>query len=196
MTDYEQREIASALVSMPKLTPPAELTAKLRVTASRERRRRRIHATWDSLISHYRDRAHLWFDNCMRPLAVPAAGGVMSALVMFAVLVANYPVRASNSRIPDTPVGEYQEATFLNMGPISLDTQEVVVDLVIDQQGRVIDYQIADGGIPVQNQAQLRRQIESALLYATFEPATRFGQPVGGGRVRLAFRHGYIEVRG
>jgi hypothetical protein len=196
MTNYEQREVATALGALPKLAPPQELAAKLRVTASRERRRRRIHATWDSLWAHYRDRAHLWFENCMRPVAVPAAGGVMSALVLFAVLVANYPMRASNSLIPDTPVGEYQEASFLNMGPILLDTQEVVVDLVIDQQGRVVDYKIADGGIPVQNQAQLRRQIESALLYATFEPATRFGQPVGGGRVRLSFRHGYIEVRG
>lgn len=196
MTDLEQREIAGALRGLPKLAPPQELTAKLRVTASRDRRRRRIHATWQSLLNHYQDRAHLWFENCMRPFAVPAAGGVMSALVVFAVLVANYPMRASNSPIPDTPVGEYQEAAFLNMGPIALDTQEVVVDLVIDQQGRVADYKIADGGIPVQNQQQLRREIENALLYATFEPAMRFGQPVGGGRVRLAFRHGYIEVRG
>ena len=83
------------------------------------------------------------------------------------------------------------------MGPISLDTEVVVVDVTVDRTGRVLDCELAeDNGILLQNREAIERSVEKALLYANFAPARRFGERVSGGKVRLAFRHGSIDVQG
>lgn len=194
-TKRDQAEIAAAMRALPRLTPPRELTARLRVTASRESKRRRIHETWDTWVHYHRERVQVWFNNAMRPFALPAVGGVTSTLVIVALMAAQYPVPMA-ARGSDIPVGEYVEAEFLNMGPISLDTEEVVVDVTVDRAGRVLDCELADDGIPLHNREEIERSIEKALLYANFEPARRFGERVSGGKVRLAFRHGSIDVQG
>jgi len=193
----EQAEIAGALRALPRLAPPKDLTTRLRITASREAKRRRIHETWDSLWAYQRDRAAVWFNNAMRPLAIPAVGGVLSTMVVVALLATQYPLRVvAASPVADPWVGEYVEASFVSLGPISLETDEAVVDVTVDETGRFLDCEIADEGVPVQNRIKLEQQARQALLYANFEPARRFGLPVSGGKVRLAFRHGSIDVLG
>ena len=194
-TKRDHAEIAGALRTLPKLAPPVDLATRLRVTASREVKRRRISDTWDSWVSYHRERLGVWFDHAMRPFAVPAAGGVVSTFAFVCLLAAQYPLPVSAYSRNDIPVGEYVEAEFRNMGPISLDTEEVVVDLTIDSVGRVLDCELADDGIPIQNRHLLERQVKGAMLYATFEPARRFGERMSGGKVRLAFRHSYIDVQ-
>jgi hypothetical protein len=194
-TKREHAEIAGALRALPKLAPPADLTTRLRVTASRETKRRWIHDTWDTWVSYHRERLAVWFNGAMRPFAVPAFGGVSATFLFVCLMAAHYPMPAV-ADANDIPVGEYVEAEFGNMGPISLDTEEVVVDLTIDSVGRMIDCELADGGIPIKDRKTLEKQVQGALLYATFQPARRFGQRMGGGKVRLAFRHSYIDVKG
>jgi hypothetical protein len=111
-------------------------------------------------------------------------------------MAAQYPVKVVASTVPDPPVGEYVEAAFISLGPISLETDEAVVDVTVDQSGRFLDCEIAEEGIPIQDRRKLEKQARQALLYANFEPARRFGLPVSGGKVRLAFRHGSIDVLG
>jgi anti-sigma factor RsiW len=65
--------------------PPA-LTAKLRVVASHERERR-LRGTPAKSLRYWSDRAQLWFDNLMRPVFLPLAGGILSAAMIFCVLV-------------------------------------------------------------------------------------------------------------
>ena len=195
-TKREQAEIAAAMRALPKLSPPQDLTLRLRVTASREAKRRRIHETWDTWVNYHRERSRVWFNNAMRPFALPAVGGVMSTLLMCGLMAAQYPLPMSARQINDVPMDGYVEAEFLNMGPISLDTEEVVVGVTVDRAGRVMDCELADDGIPIQNRDQIERSVERALLYANFAPARRFGERVSGGKVRLAFRHGSIDVQG
>jgi len=195
-TKRDHAEIAGALRALPKLAPPADLATRLRITASREVKRRWIHDTWDSWVAYHRQRAAVWFDHAMKPFAVPAFGGVTTTLVFVCLMAANYPLPAVAGSAYDIPVGEYVEAEFSNMGPISLDTEEVVVNLTIDSVGRVMDCELADGGIPIKDRPALERQVKGALLYATFQPARRFGQKLSGGKIRLAFRHSYIDVQG
>ncbi len=188
------REIASALHALPRRMPPSDLSTRLRVMASRERTRRSIFSSVQSVTAHYRDRAWLLFENLARPLAIPAVGGVLAAVVLFTITAMQYPVPAHAST-QDVPTVLYTEASFKNMGLFPLDTEEVVIDLTIDETGRVLDYTFVDGGVPIQNDKQLKRKIDAALLFAEFVPATSFGQPIPG-KVRLSFRRGHIDVRG
>jgi hypothetical protein len=174
--------------------PPGDLSTRLRVIASRERTRRSIFATVQTTVAHYRSRAWLLFENLARPLAIPAVGGLAAALILFSVAAMNYPIPAHASSL-DVPTVLYTEASFKNMGLFPLDTEEVVIDLTIDETGRVLDYHFVDDGVPIQNDKQLKRKIDAALLFAEFVPATSFGQPIPG-KVRLSFRRGHIDVRG
>ncbi len=194
MIDRATEAIQSALHALPQRLPPSDLATRLRVIASRERTRRSIFATLQTAVAHYRSRAWLLFENLARPLAIPAFGGLAAALVLFSVAAMNYatPVQASTS---DVPTVLYTEASFKNMGLFPLDTEEVVIDLTIDENGRVLDYRFVDGGVPIQNDKQLKNKIDTALLFAEFVPATSFGQPIPG-KVRLSFRRGHIDVRG
>lgn len=189
-----EQPIQSALHALPKRLPPDALATRLRVMASRERIRRSIFASLQSALAHYRSRAWLLFENLARPLAIPTIGGLAAAVVLFTITAMNYPTAAQANTV-DVPTVLYTEASFKNMGPFPLDTEEVVIDLTIDESGRVLDYAFVDGGVPIQNDQQLKRKIDAALLFAEFVPATSFGQPIPG-KVRLSFRRGHIDVRG
>ena len=79
------------------------------------------------------------------------------------------------------------------MTPLEFTGAEVTVDLVIDEQGRVVDYDFA-GGQQAYTPA-VRRTIENILLFSEFIPATASGHKVSG-KVRVSFRRSAIEVRG
>ena len=186
--------IESALHALPRRMPPSDLSTRLRVLASRERTRRSIYASLQSAASHYRTQAWLLFENLAKPFAIPTVGGLTAAVVLFSVAAVNYPA-AVHANDLDVPTVLYTEASFKNMGLFPLDTEEVVIDLTIDESGRVLDYVFVDGGVPIQNDKQLKNKIDAALLFAEFVPATSFGQPIPG-KVRLSFRRGHIDVRG
>src|SRR5665213_606071 len=68
-------ELREKLRSLPKRMPPVELTTRLRVVASKVRMESFGGAgPW----SRWRDRVELYLRNLMRPLALPAAGGLCS----------------------------------------------------------------------------------------------------------------------
>lgn len=192
----ETHQLRDALRALPRPRTPDGLTTQLRVLASKERARRRIRNSTGERLRELASRAALVADNLMRPFAVPAMGGVAMSLVIFSLIAAYYPAPAAASSAQwDVPTMLYTEAAFKNMGPILLDTEEVVVDLTINEAGRVLTCDLADGGVPIQHAGRLKREVENALLYAEFTPATSFGQPIPG-RVRIAFRRGVIEVKG
>ena len=139
------------------------------------------------------DRFRLSFDNLMRPLALPFAGGVFSAVILFSMwVVPSYPVRASSTF--DVPLGIQTDASVRRMAPIAATAEmDVVVDVTIDGLGRMVDYSILSGAVP--SDAALRRSIEGFLLLTSFTPATAFGQPVEG-RLRLTLRSSHIDVKG
>jgi len=171
--------------TLPPVMAPERLTVALRVAASRERARRLERLDWRSSLQFR-------LENLMRPLALPFAGGLVSAVFLFSMLAPSYPMQGKDDS-NDVPTMLYTEATVKSVVPFLIGTDEVVVDLVIDEQGSVVDYQF-DNGVAVKNPA-LRRAIEANLLFTRFTPATTFGQPTFS-RLRLTFRHSYIDVKG
>jgi hypothetical protein len=180
--------LSRALHTLPRRVPPPGFTSSLRIVASREQRRR-VYGR--SLV--FLDRLHLFFDNLMRPLALPFAGGVCSTIILFSMwLVPLYPLRGSSTT--DVPSMLTTEAAVKLTAPISFDdADDVIVDVTIDGDGRMVDYQIVSGNYP--NDQALRRSIAGVLLLTRFTPATTFGQPVEG-RLRLSLRSSHIDVKG
>jgi hypothetical protein len=169
----------------PRMSPPG-LTTSLRVLASRERQR---------LVSGAGrlDRLRLCFDNLMRPLALPFAGGVFAAIVLFGMcMLPNYPVLGRNAI--DVPTMLTTQATVKLTGPVGAAGSDVIVDVTVDGQGRMVDFTIVSGGNVVDREA-LRRNIENLLLFTEFTPATSFGQPTSS-RMRLSLRPSSIDVKG
>lgn len=182
----ERERIRAAMRALPRMAPPPDLSVRLRVMASRERQRRS-----DSWLKSLGTSAHLAFDGLMRPLAVPLAGGIVSALLLFALLVPSF---AWVPSAQDVPIGLSTEATVKSMAPIGFEDGEAVVDVTIDDQGHMVDFDIVrDHGGEVN--ASFRRSVENALLFTIFTPRTAFGQPVGG-KLRLTFRSSSVEVKG
>jgi len=185
--DAGDNALSRALRSLPRRVPPPNLTSSLRVIASREQRRR-VYGYRNDLA----DRFRLFADNLMRPLALPFAGGVFSTVVLFSMwLGPSHTVRASSTL--DVPTALATEASIRKTAPIAESTADVIVDVVVDGQGRMIDYSIVSGNFT--KDEAMRRRIEGMLLLIEFNPATSFGQPVEG-RMRLSLSASHIDVKG
>lgn len=189
----EHRRTVSSLKGLGRLLAPPPLQTGLRVTASRERLRQARFRSAGAFFRWVRDECALRLDNFMKPLAIPAAGGLTAATLVFSMIVSSYPVGDRTLDANDVPTPVYTAAVFKGMVPFDFTRRDVIVDLVIDPQGRVLDCRIAGGegaGDP-----EVRRSIENILLFTEFQPATAFGQRVAG-RVRISFQTGRIDVRG
>lgn len=193
----DDQGLRAALRALPRVPPPG-LTTSLRVLASRECQRRLTaqRGRWGRLTA-WSDRLSLHSANLMRPLALPLAGGIFSAVVLFGVMLGStVPVHASTDPDLDVPTMLTTSASVKGLGPIrSWDDGDVVVlDVILDGQGRMIDYTIVTGAAVLED-AALRRRLENTLLSTEFVPATVFGVPTTS---RLCLRIGTsrVEVKG
>jgi hypothetical protein len=64
------------------------------------------------------------------------------------------------------------------------------VDVTVDAQGQMADYQILSGP----SSPDLRHQLDQMLLFSRFRPMMSFGRPTSGGHVILSFSA--VRVRG
>ena len=178
------RELRGALHQLDKPELPARLLDGLRMLALNERLRRLSHVGFSARAHRWAGRTQLVFENLMRPLALPFAGGVLSALVMFAMLVPSlaFPHNFRN----DVPLWRlYTDPALQEMNPVSAGG-EIVVELTIDERGRVTDYTISHG-------KPTAEQLDDLILFSRFAPATVFGRPTWG---KVVFRRSQISVRG
>jgi hypothetical protein len=157
--------------------PPA-LAARLQVAASYERARlltRRNIGIWTR---HMAGRCRLMIDNLMRPVALPFAGGLLSALVLFSMLVPTLVFeRSVRNDVPITFL--FTGASLEEITPFALSEHETVLELTIDERGRVTDYSVRRG--------VLTPDMVNVLLFSRFTPATAFGQPTWG-KFKVTFR--------
>jgi hypothetical protein len=172
---------------------PSHLALSLKVIASKEAQKQRRYAGIEGWFRRQAEMAHLFVLNLMRPLAVPAAGGLFSAVILFSAMLTNY------HGIVRQPVDDVPTilATNASMKSGLFSAEEIAselltVDVLVDGQGRAIDFNIQAAG-SIGNQRELRRQIANSLLFTQFEPATAFGQPTAAW-VRVSYRR--IDVKG
>lgn len=188
-------QVRSALRGLAPRVPPKQLETRLRVLASRAAARQAGRATFPRMMASAWERFRLRADNLMRPLALPLAGGLVVAIALFGMLVPSFAIPPDDAKF-DVPTVLSTEATLKSMAPISFSDSDadVVVDLTVDEQGRMVDYSIVEGKARVATEAE-RRSLENSLLFTLFNPATAFGQPMSG-KVRVSIRRSRIDVRG
>ena len=169
--------LASMLRRMPPRVEPAELNTSLRVIASRERQRRIEGCGVGQVCASWLRRTRLSLQDVLRPLALPATGGVFSAVVLFSMwVVPTYPLRAKMAI--DIPT-QLTTRVQVQQSVTAALSASVLVDVDVDDQGHLLGYQIVSGADVVADPL-MRRRMETALWFTTFTPATGFGMPMAG----------------
>jgi hypothetical protein len=188
-----EEHVSMILRSLPPRVPPTGLATSLRVIASRERQRLIAGHSLAKVCVTWLDRTRLTLQDMLRPLALPATGGVFSAVVLFSMwVVPTYPLRAKVAVDIPTSLTTSVE-TVLGSASAGL-TDSVLVDVDVDDQGRMVDYQVVSGASVVSDPAT-RRRMENLLLFMKFAPATSFGMPMAGrARVLLLPSHWIFSV--
>ena len=184
--ESEQYRLVRATVwALPKRLAPVDLGIRLQVLKSRELTRMAATA---SPFDRWVGRVQLYARNMMRPIALPVAGGLCSTIFLFTSLVPTFDFHKTPGDIAILST----EPMVKNMFPLGFhDNTDAVVDLKLDNTGRIVDYTIVSAeGQPTE---QVRRSIENDLLFTTFEPATRFGLPTSG-TIRISFSSSRIDV--
>jgi len=193
-SDYAQElsVVRGELRNLPMRLPPARLVTQLQVLASREHLRRISRGTLRAMVHFWAAELRFFFDNLMRPFALPFAGGLLSALFLFTMLAPGLPTRRhiSNDVLLSGIFGQSQ-ATFDALPPWGLGEDDVVVLVTLDKDGSVMDYST----IPSNLNAKMRNDIANMILFTKFQPATEFGMPVAS-TLLVSFRRDSINVKG
>ena len=172
-----QEHLSTTLRSLPPRVPPAGLATSLRVIASRERQRLIEHRSPGGIFAAWLNRTRLTLQDMVRPLMLPATGGVFSAIVLFSMwLVPTYPLRAKMA--VDIPT-QLTTGVQVQRSVTAALSASVLVDVDVDDQGHLMGYQIVSGADVVADPL-MRRRMETALWFTTFSPATAFGMPMAG----------------
>ncbi len=184
--------VRNAVRLLPQAAIPGDLSLRLRMTASRERNIRigLGPSSWQRFTSR--------LNEFLRPLAVPLAGGICAALLLFASLVPTL-AQARIVYAHDVPCTLFTQPTLENIGPIGFAAADAVVDLRIDEQGRLVNYSIVESAGHVD---AIHRSIENSLLFTRFSPAHLAPNSCPdcavaiSGTMRMVFRSSHIEVKG
>ena len=176
MEQFEQ--MGTALRELPTPAMPADLPFRVRLRLSQERSRQE-RPSWRWRL------ATQWGH-----LALPGATGLLSAKLLFGIFLPQVSAPVS-ARSYDTPLALRTPARLRGTGPIELatNTEELMVQVLVDQQGRVADYDIVAGNYTPKDLRDLRNR----LLFTIFDPATVFGRPQQE-TLLLSFRR--VRVRG
>jgi hypothetical protein len=166
------RDIQRSLGELGPAPMPARLQHRLRSAIAAER----VRETYLPL--HLR-LLHQW-QSTIAPVALRVAGGFAAALVLVAgmgyLFAAPIAVQANDDRLANLIAARYLYSQVPPQ-PIRVPHDEpIIVEALINEQGRVYDYAILNG--PQDNKVQL--QVADNLLASVFKPASVFGVPVRG----------------
>lgn len=184
----ELMELRRLLRNLPMSPVPAELASQLRVMASREQARHGA-GWWQRSLEWLQ----LAIDNLMRPVAIPFAGGIVTAIFAFSLITPTLTIRA-NDAATDVPFYWLNtQGGMIDTPPFSFQGDETEVILTIDKNGQITDC----SGIHGKISREVIDNIGNSLLFSSFDPPTMFGQPISG-KVRVTFKKNgqLIQVRG
>jgi hypothetical protein len=184
----EVRSLRTGLKHLPEKSVSPLLGTRLRVIASRERSRQALRRDLAARVAELRSRAKLMFDNLLRPIAVPAAGGMLASFLCFGAIVDTLHVHPEWQN--DIPVGLYTQVMLDDVSPFSVNGKDVMVQLTIDKNGAVSGFEVPQGSATSPDEL---REIGNLVLYSSFSPATAFGQRVTG-KILVNILH--INIRG
>jgi len=165
---------------------PPDLALQLRLAISRESkqaRRRRFEG------------AMVRLSNALNAFMVPAAAGVVTAVLIFGLLLGFFALpaqlQASSSDVPlMLYTGPQLEQSPFGTSLGSIGEDSVVIEAFVDANGRVQDYRILSQ--PDDAKAVLP-QVKNLLIFTTFRPALSMGVPTAG---RAVISFSKISVKG
>ncbi len=161
--------------------PPADLRVRIRVAVAEARAAR----GWAAHMRRFAIRSQLILENILEPLAVPATGGLLAAILVFLCVLQVYAAGLPAREVPgDLPTSLLQPARLEQLAGFPVPGEGIVmVEATINAEGQFVSYRILAGPDTVEN----RRQLDQVLMFSRFRPQMSFGRPTGGGRVILSF---------
>jgi hypothetical protein len=180
------RQTQQLVMSVGRVREPADLGLKLRLAISREAAETR-RAPFEGL--------RLRAENALHAFMVPATAGLACALLIFglvtAILAMPGQLQANNEDVPLVlSTGPELQQSVFGTALSSMNTDSLVIEAYVDENGRVQDYKILSD--PGESQ-ELLPQVKRMLIFTTFRPAMSMGRPVSS-RAVLSFSR--ISVRG
>jgi hypothetical protein len=173
------------LAGLGKKKAPADLALKLRVAISREvalQRRSRFEGLMVRL------------ENAVNAFMVPATAGLVTAVLVFGLLLGFFALPTQLQASSDVPLMLYtgpqleRSAFGTSLGSIGEDS--VVIEAYVDANGRVQDYRILS---QPDDAKDVLPQLKNLLIFTTFRPALSMGVPTAG---RAVISFSKISVKG
>ena len=134
------------------------------------------------------------FENAVNVFMLPASAGLVTAVVMFGILIGFFAVPTRVPATRDVPTSLYMPPRLAaapfsgGVGAISAGAP-VVIEAFVDATGRLEDYRIISG----EDTQEIRKELDRSLIFTVFEPAISFGQPASG-KVVISFSN--VDVKG
>jgi len=165
------RRTQQLLASVGRRKAPEDLALKVRLAISRE-----IAHTRSPYFSGLRVR----MENLLHAFMVPATAGLVSAVVMFGLLLGflavPLPVNSADVPLTFSTTPQLEESAF-GTSLDSLKDESLVIEAYVDSNGRVEDYRVLSNP---ENPKDLPTQVKNMLIFTTFRPATFMGRPTAG----------------
>ncbi len=172
------------LASLVPKKAPADLALKLRVAISREAAQRR--SRFEVL--------QVRLENALNAFMVPATAGLVSAILIFGLLLGFFALPAQLQASSDVPLMLYRapqlERSVFGTSLSNIGDDSVVIEAYVDANGRVQDYRILS--LP-EDAKNLLPQLKNLLIFTTFRPALSMGVPTTG---RAVISFSKISVKG
>jgi hypothetical protein len=179
------RAMQRSLAELGPAHAPSTLHTQLRAAIAAEREQG-TYLPWSG-------RALRLWQATIGPAALRLSGGLAAALVLAGSLgwlfAAPIAVQANDDKLANLTPPRY---LYSQVAPQPIDVPmdvPIVVEALVNEQGRVYDYAILDG--PKDGRVQV--QVIDNLLVSVFKPATVFGTPVRG---HVVMTYTGVSVRG
>ena len=182
----ELQQAQQLLISVGRPKVPADLGLKLRLAISREAAHAR-RPRFEGLMVR--------LENALEAFMVPVTAGFVSALIIFGIAMVYFVTPSSLQAKNDVPLvmvntGPQLQPSAFGMTMDSIDDDSLVIEALVDANGRVQDYRILSD--PNDSKTVLP-QVKQMLIFTTFRPALSMGRPTPSKAV-LSFSK--ISVKG
>jgi hypothetical protein len=181
--------VATLLARVQPAVPPADLSLRIRVAVAQ----RRAQGTWWQRLRRV---AALALHNIFEPFAVPATGGVLMSLAVYAFILQSLLFGVPLGAVPNDQhinVNLIQPARLQTLSPFPLHvsgdsaiegrSDVRLVEFTVNAEGRAVSYEILSGTAD----RDTHRLLDQVMLFSSFRPQLSFGRPTGGGRVVVQF---------
>jgi len=178
-------QLRASLREMARPAMSAQLQENLRGIAARERIRLISRVSFGKRVQNWVSAFQIHCQNMMRPVALPVAGGVISAVLLFGMWIPDLTATPQQRFSGDVSAPIFTDPSLSRSNPVRYGG-DVVVQLIIDERGKIADYVVIQG--------QDSEELRNFILFSTWTPATSFGKPTWG---KALWKHGEaIQVKG